>query len=90
MEIKIRNLGAATVCHIDELAHKKGISRNQLLCEWLDQIAMMEGLVQLESKYERMYSGVIEMMKETNLVLEATVKTNGLVLQKINETEKKG
>ena len=54
MEIKIRNLSAATVCHIDELAHKKGISRNQLLCEWLDQIAiaMMEGLVQLESKYE--------------------------------------
>lgn len=90
MDILLRNISSATVCHIDELAHKKGISRNQLLCEWLDQIAMMEGLVQLESKYERMYSGVIEMMKETNLVLEATVKTNGLVLQKINETEKKG
>lgn len=81
MEIKIRNLNAATVCHIDELAHKKGISRNQLLCEWL---------VQLESKYERMYSGVIEMMKETNLVLEQAVKTNQTILQQINEVEKKG
>lgn len=83
LEVKIRNLSAATVRHLDELAHKKGISRNELLREYLDQLAMMDGLIQLENKYEQLVGGITEILHETNRALEQSAQTNQLVLEEM-------
>ncbi|MGN0173639.1 MAG: ribbon-helix-helix protein, CopG family [Acutalibacteraceae bacterium] len=63
MEIKIRNVDAAAVAKIDELARKKGQSRNEYLRQHLERLSVIGEMKALESRY-------VELVKNISRVIE--------------------
>lgn len=68
MEIKIRNLSATTVNELNLIAKKKGITRQQLLKNYIDKLALSNEVIEVESKYETLVKkvlGVIDLNTKT-------------------------
>lgn len=54
MEIKIRNIDENVVRKIDDMAAKKGVSRNEFLRTQIEYIALAPELISRDEKYERL------------------------------------
>lgn len=68
MEIKIRNLSATTINELNLIARRKGITRQQLLKNYIDKLALSNELIEVESKYETLVKkvlGVIDLNTKT-------------------------
>ncbi|GLY11966.1 ribbon-helix-helix protein, CopG family [Pseudobacillus badius] len=73
MEIKVRNLNAATVKQIDELAKKKKMSREQFLRIYLEKLAHVDPFIQEKNRMEEaiqrfiiVLERMLEIVKENN------------------------
>lgn len=68
MEIKIRNLSATTINELNLIARRKGITRQQLLKNYIDKLALSNEVIEVESKYETLVKkvlGVIDLNTKT-------------------------
>lgn len=50
-EVRIRNVDAAAIAKIDELAAKRGMSRNAYLKQYIENLAVLEELKELDNRY---------------------------------------
>lgn len=67
MDIFLRNLDEAAIKHIDELAERKGISRQEFLKNYLELLAHYPTLIQREDRLEKI---VEDQMRWMNLFNE--------------------
>ena len=81
MEIKVRKVDAAVGAKIDELAKKKGISREEYLRKQLTRLAISEDLEAVEDKYENLVSVLADQLEYANEVIEL----NSTIVEKNNE-----
>jgi len=51
VELKIRGINAGAIARIDELAKKKGMSRNKLLKMYLENLSVMDEVKEIEDRY---------------------------------------
>lgn len=70
MEIKIRNLDKDIVHRIDELAKKKGLSRNEYLRFQIKQIALHPEISEKEDQYKRLVEKIAVIIQQNTDVLE--------------------
>ncbi|CEK36624.1 hypothetical protein UMC2PCS14_00481 (plasmid) [[Clostridium] sordellii] len=75
MEIKIENLSIDFVKKIDDMAKKKGVSRNEFLKNYFTNIAIQNELFNVFTRNERLLSK-----------LEFSINENSKVLKKVNES----
>lgn len=75
MEIKIENLSTDFVKKIDDMAKKKGVSRNEFLKNYFTNIAIQNELFSVFNRNEKL-------LKK----LEFSINENSKVLKKINES----
>lgn len=72
-ELRIRNVDAIVIAKLDELARKKGISRNTYVKTQLEQFCIMAEIKQQEEKYVTIINSLTELLIEnTNTMI--TVK----------------
>lgn len=50
-EIRIRNVDAGSVARIDQLAKKKGVSRNEYLRKYIENLSVLNILKDTEERY---------------------------------------
>ncbi|GAA0106549.1 hypothetical protein UT300013_31730 [Paraclostridium sordellii] len=75
MEIKIENLSIDFVKKIDDIAKKKGVSRNEFLKNYFTNIAIQNELFNVFTRNERLL-----------YQLEFSINENSKVLKKVNES----
>ena len=75
MEIKIRNLDKDIVLRIDELAKKRGLSRNEYLRGQIKQLALHPEISEKGDQYKRLVKEIAVVIQQNTQVL------NELLLQ---------
>lgn len=70
MELKIRNVDAGAVARIDEVAKKKGMSRNQYLKVYIENLAVLGELKAMENKYELLLNKISKIIENNTDELE--------------------
>lgn len=71
MEVKVRNINSNIVNKINELAKKNGISRNEFLCNKLEEIAFKDEINELDNKYQSLIENLYDITKEHIKILGA-------------------
>lgn len=71
MEVKVRNINSNIVNKINELAKKNGISRNEFLCNKLEEIAFKDEINELDNKYQSLIENLSDITKEHIKILGA-------------------
>lgn len=61
-EIKIRNINAATLNRIDQLAQQSGISRNSYLLKQLDFLSITEPIKDIETNINNNFNAVFTLL----------------------------
>ena len=84
MDIKIRNLDPVAIAKIDELAKKKGISRNEYLKHQISKLAIIREVEEMENKYSNLVSAIADRLEQAN----DTIKENSILLEKIRGGQK--
>lgn len=79
MDVKIRGVDPVIVRKIDELAKKQHMSRNEYLKRCLSGYAVVQDVVDLDSKYAELVTLLAERLEQANDVIEA----NSLILQQL-------
>lgn len=69
-EIRIRNVDAGAIAKIDELAEKKGLSRNQYLKNQIESLAVAGVLKEYENKYINLVENVLAVVENCTAELE--------------------
>lgn len=69
-EIRIRNVDAGAVARIDELAEKKGLSRNQYLKLQIESLSIAGTLKEYEDKYVNLVENVLAVVENCTAELE--------------------
>ena len=69
-EIRIRNVDAGAVAKIDELAEKKGLSRNQYLKAQIESLAISSTLKEYEDRYINLVENVLSVVENCTAELE--------------------
>ncbi|MCI9565609.1 MAG: hypothetical protein HFG30_06335 [Eubacterium sp.] len=64
---------------IDELAKKKGISRNEYLKNQISKIAVMKETEEVEDKYSNLVNVIVDRLEQSNDV----IRENSVLLEKI-------
>lgn len=72
-EIRIRNIDSSAIAKIDELASKKGTSRNAYLKSYIESLSILAELKDQEEKYISLVLSMAELIEENTTVL-TTVK----------------
>lgn len=85
MEIKIRNLSPIVVKKIDELARKRGLSREAYLREHLETLACLEKIKESEERYTILVNKVTKILEYNSLILNKFMEENLLDLSEIVE-----
>lgn len=70
MEIKVRDVDAAVVAKIDELARKKGISRSKYIRSELEKIALAEDVVAVEDKYTNLINVLVDRIQQAGEAID--------------------
>lgn len=68
-EVRIRNVDAAAIAKIDELAAKRGMSRNAYLKQYIENLAVLEELKELDNRYASLVNIVAEAMEQNTAAL---------------------
>lgn len=79
MNISLRDVDPVAIKKIDELAKKKGMSRNEYLKIYISQIAIMKDLNEIESRYANLVDAVTDRLEQANDV----IRENSMLLEKI-------
>lgn len=79
MNISVRDIDPVAIKKIDELAKKKGISRNEYLKNQISKIAVMKETEEVEKKYSNLVNAVVDRLEQAN----DTIRENSILLEKI-------
>lgn len=79
MNISIRDIDPVAIKKIDELAKKKGISRNEYLKKQISKIAVMKETEEVENRYSNLVNAVVDRLEQSNDV----IRENSVLLGKI-------
>lgn len=71
MDVLIRDVNINTVIKIDNLAKKNGFSRNEYLCNRLEEIAFENEINELEDKYKSLIKNLVDITKDHIKILGA-------------------
>ena len=75
MNVTVRNLDAGVVMKLNEIAKKQGLSREQYLRTYLENLAVLDEMKKLDLKYA-------ELVREMAVIIDNNTK----VLKKVNDT----
>lgn len=79
MNISVRDIDPVAIKKIDELAKKKGISRNEYLKNQILKIAVMKETEEVENRYSNLVNAVVDRLEQSNDV----IRENSMLLEKI-------
>ena len=79
MDIKVRDVDPVAIAKIDDLAKKKGISRNEYLKKQIDKFAVMKEVEEIENKYSNLVNTLVDRLEQSNDIIHE----NSKVLEKI-------
>ncbi len=79
MNISVRDIDPVAIKKIDELAKKKGISRNEYLKNQISKIAVMKETEEVEDKYSNLVNVIVDRLEQSNDV----IRENSVLLEKI-------
>ena len=79
MNISVRDIDPVAIKKIDELAKKKGISRNEYLKNQISKIAVMKEAEEVEDKYSNLVNVIVDRLEQSNDV----IRENSVLLGKI-------
>lgn len=83
MNFTVRGIDAAALKKIDDLARKKGQSRNTFVCEALESLAILSELKAMEDKYKNLVEVVADIVK----VNTDAINRNSEILKAYKENE---
>lgn len=75
MNVTVRNLDAGVVMKLNEIAKKQGLSREEFLRTYLENLAVLDEMKKLDLKYA-------ELVREMAVIIDNNTK----VLKKVNDT----
>lgn len=75
MNVTVRNLDAGVVMKLNEIAKKQGLSREEYLRTYLENLAVLDEMKKLDLKYA-------ELVHEMAVIIDNNTK----VLKKVNDT----
>ena len=75
MNVTVRNLVAGVVMKLNEIAKKQGLSREEYLRTYLENLAVLDEMKKLDLKYA-------ELVREMAVIIDNNTK----VLKKVNDT----
>lgn len=75
MNVTVRNLDAGVVMKLNEIAKKQGLSREEYLRTYLENLAVLDEMKKLDLKYA-------ELVREMAVIIDNNTK----VLKKVNDT----
>lgn len=89
MDISLRNIDPVAIKKIDELAKKKGISRNEYLRLHIQQIAIVKDLSEMDDKYSNLVDAVTDRLEQANDVIHENNVIIERIIDKLSEIENK-
>lgn len=75
MNVTVRNLDVGVVMKLNEIAKKQGLSREEYLRTYLENLAVLDEMKKLDLKYA-------ELVREMAVIIDNNTK----VLKKVNDT----
>lgn len=63
-EVRIRNVDAAAIARIDQLAAKAGKKRNTYLKEYIETLSILNQLNEQEEKYQSLVNNILNVLTE--------------------------
>lgn len=73
MNVHIRNVDAAAVAKIKENASKKGISQEEYLRNYLNSLAVLDELKELDLKYSALVSKLVAVIENNTDVMHQII-----------------
>ena len=89
MNISIRNIDPVAIKKIDELAKKKGISRNEYLKMYIQQIAIIKDINEMDNKYSNLVDAITDRLEQTNDVIHENNMMMERMIDKLSVIENK-
>lgn len=74
MDIFLRNIDENVIRKIDDMAAKKGVSRNEFLRTQIEYIALAPELISKDEKYERLVREVKESLDQNTRLIKMLVE----------------
>lgn len=71
--IQVRNMPEETICRLDTMAKKKGMSREQFLRERIKAITLETELKNQEDRFSGLVNLLVERLEENNQVMQEVV-----------------
>lgn len=84
MDVCIRKVDPVAIKKIDELAKRKGISRNEYLKKHIEQMAIIKDISETEDKYANLVETVVDRLEQANDIIQE----NSIMLKRVIEQKK--
>lgn len=81
MDVCIRKVDPVAIKKIDELAKRKGISRNEYLKKHIEQMAIIKDISETEDKYAYLVETVVDRLEQANDIIQE----NSIMLKRVIE-----
>ena len=81
MDACIRKVDPVAIKKIDELAKRKGISRNEYLKKHIEQMAIIKDISETEDKYANLVETVVDRLEQANDIIQE----NSIMLKRVIE-----
>ncbi len=89
MNISLRNIDPVAIRKIDELAKKKGISRNEYLKMYIQQIAIIKDINEMDNKYSNLVDAITDRLEQANDVIHENNVMMERMIDKLSVIENK-
>ena len=89
MNISLRNIDPVAIRKIDELAKKKGISRNEYLKMYIQQIAIIKDINEMDNKYSNLVDAITDRLEQSNDVIHENNVMMERMIDKLSAIENK-
>lgn len=89
MNISLRNIDPVAIKKIDELAKKKGISRNEYLKMYIQQIAIIKDINEMDNKYSNLVDAITDRLEQANDVIHENNVMMERMIDKLSVIENK-
>ena len=89
MNISLRNIDPVSIRKIDELAKKKGISRNEYLKMYIQQIAIIKDINEMDNKYSNLVDTITDRLEQSNDVIHENNVMMERMIDKLSVIENK-
>ena len=81
MDVCIRKVDPVAIKKIDELAKRKGISRNEYLKKHIEQMAIIKDISETEDKHANLVETVVDRLEQANDIIQE----NSIMLKRVIE-----